>query len=461
MKPVDAAVFAEKMRAAGQSVEAVAQFTRGLDVVTRGGGVIIPEAEISSVSGLPELAGLAQDVEPSLLDQSVVIKLNGGLGTGMGLAGPKSLLEVREGQTFLSLILCQLKSLQSEHGSAVRTLLMNSFSTSEATMSYLAGMDGGAAVEEMIQSKVPKVLADDMTPAEWTVDPNLEWCPPGHGDIYATLVGSGKLDALLDDGVRYAFISNSDNLGATLDPQILTHFARSESPMMMEVTRRTPADRKGGHLAVRDSDGRLVLRESAQCAKTDEATFQDIDRHRYFNTNNLWLRLDVLKEVMEELNGLLALPVMANSKTLDPRDSSSPAVIQIETAMGGAIECFEGASAIVVDRSRFAPVKTTNDLLGLRSDAYHIDESGAVRLADSRQGNPPTIALDENHFKAVDGFERLFPHAAPSLIECDELRVDGAVTFAGGVVIAGRVQVTSPDEGQIAAGRYADETVIV
>jgi len=461
MNLVDAAAFAEKMFAAGQSVEAIAQFTRGLDVVSKRNSVAISESEISSVSDLPELADLPEEIDPEVLEQSVVIKLNGGLGTGMGLAGPKSLLEVRDGQTFLSLILRQLKSIQSEHGSAVRTLLMNSFSTSKATMSYLSEMDGGAGVEEMLQSKVPKVLADEMTPAEWPADPDLEWCPPGHGDIYATLMGSDKLDALLDAGVRYAFISNSDNLGAILDPQILTHFARSESPMMMEVTRRTPADRKGGHLAIRDADGRLILRESAQCAKSDMAMFQDIERHRYFNTNNLWLRLDVLKEVMVAQNGLLALPVMANHKTLDPRDPSSPAVIQIETAMGGAIECFEGASAIVVDRSRFAPVKTTNDLLGLRSDAYRIDESGAVRLADSRRGNPPTIALDENHYKAVDSFERLFPHSAPSLIKCDELRVDGAVTFADGVVISGKVQVVSPDKGQIAAGRYADETVNV
>lgn len=459
MSVVDAAAFADKMRAAGQGVEAIAQFTRGLDVVSGGAGVVIPENEISSVVELTELADLTVEVDTCLLEQSVVIKLNGGLGTGMGLAGPKSLLEVREGQTFLSLILRQLKSLQSRHGVMVRMLLMNSFSTSEPTMNYLSGMEGGGAVEEMLQSKVPKVMVDGMSPAHWPADPEMEWCPPGHGDIFATLVGSGKLDALLAAGVRYAFISNSDNLGATLDPRTLTHFARSESPMMMEVTRRTPADRKGGHLAVRDSDGRLILRESAQCAKSDMAAFQDIGKHRYFNTNNLWLRLDILKEVMTAQNGLLALPVMANRKTLDPRDASSPAVIQIETAMGGAIECFEGASAIAVDRSRFAPVKTTNDLLGLRSDAYHIDATGAVRLADSRHGNPPTIALDDRYYKAVDRFERLFPHRAPSLIDCDELRVNGAVTFADGVQIAGKVHVTASDEGELTAGRYEDETV--
>lgn len=458
MNLVDTALFAEKMQAAGQSEAAIAQFARGLEIVSSGDNLIVPESEIFSVSGLPELADLSKDIDSSLLAQSVAVKLNGGLGTGMGLAGPKSLLEVREGQTFLSLILRQAKALLSQHGGEVRTLLMNSFSTSDATMEYLAEMDGGA-VEEMLQSKVPKVLVEEMTPAQWPADPNLEWCPPGHGDIYATLVGSGKLDALLDEGVKYAFISNSDNLGATLDPRLLTHFAGSKSPMMMEVTRRTSADRKGGHLAVRHSDGRLILRESAQCTKSDEAMFQDIDKHRYFNTNNLWLRLDVLKELMMKQNGLLSLPVMANIKTLDPRDSSSPAVIQIETAMGGAIECFEGASAIVVDRSRFAPVKTTNDLLSLRSDAYHIDEAGAVRLADSRHGTPPTIALDGRHYKAVDGFERFFPHGVPSLIKCDQLRVNGAVTFARDVVIAGKVEVHVSDEGELVAGRYADEVV--
>ena len=195
------------------------------------------------------------------------------------------------------------------------------------------------------------------------------------------LVGSGWLDRLLAEGVKYAFVSNSDNLGAILDPAILGYFADSGAPFLMEVTRRTAADRKGGHLAVRKSDGRLLLREVAQCPDADLDAFQDIDRHQYFNTNSLWLRLDLLKEQLAADSGVLPLPMIRNNKTVDPRDKKSTPVIQLEIAMGAAIECFEGAAAIDVPRSRFAPVKTTGDLLALRSDAYEVLENGQVRLA--------------------------------------------------------------------------------
>ena len=80
--------------------------------------------------------------------------------------------------------------------------------------------------------------------------------PPGHGDIYPSLVGSGMLERLLDQGIEYVFVSNSDNLGATLDLDILSHFAKTDGAFLMEVCKRTKGDKKGGHLAKRKSDGR-------------------------------------------------------------------------------------------------------------------------------------------------------------------------------------------------------------
>ena len=100
----------------------------------------------------------------------------------------------------------------------------------------------------------------------------------------------------------------------------------------------------------------------------------------------------MLKAQLEADSGVLPLPMIRNNKTVDPRDKTSPAVIQLEIAMGAAIECFEGAAAIDVPRSRFAPVKTTGDLLALRSDAYEVLENGQVRLHESRQGVPPVIS---------------------------------------------------------------------
>ena len=309
----------------------------------------------------------------------------------------------------------------------------------------------------MMQNQIPKIDAATFLPVEWPADADQEWCPPGHGDLYPALVGSGWLDRLLAEGVKYAFVSNSDNLGAILDPAILDYFAKSNAPFLMEVTRRTAADRKGGHLAVRKADGRLLLREVAQCPQVNMDAFQDIDRHRYFNTNSLWLRLDLLKEQLAADSGVLPLPMIRNNKTVDPRDKKSTAVVQLESAMGAAIECFEGAAAIDVPRSRFAPVKTTGDLLALRSDAYEVLDDGQVRLTASRNGVPPVILLSDE-YKLVDQIEAL---GVPGLIGCDTLKVSGPIRFAPGVVIEGKVEFanTSAEPKTVQPGVYKDQVV--
>jgi UTP--glucose-1-phosphate uridylyltransferase len=278
----------------------------------------------------------------------------------------------------------------------------------------------------------------------WPDDPALEWAPPGHGDLYTALVTSGMLEALLDDGYRYAFVSNSDNLGAVLDPRILDWMASSGAPFLMEVADRTSSDRKGGHLARRASDGGLVLREIAQTPDEDVGAFQDTSRHRYFNTNTLWIDLHALRDVLGDA-GVIDLPMIVNRKTVDPGDQSSTPVIQLETAMGAAIGVFEGAAALRVPRSRFVPVKTTNDLLSLRSDAYVIGDGRAVFLAPQRAGVPPFVDLDPDHYKLVADFDARFSRGAPSLVACDALRVVGDVTFGADVVIKGDVTVQGTD----------------
>jgi len=311
-------------------------------------------------------------------------------------------------------------------------VLMNSFATRDESLAALQRYDelAGEIPLDFVQNKEPKLRVEDLQPVEWPPNPELEWCPPGHGDIYTALVTSGMLETLLEHGYEHAFVSNSDNLGAVLDPRILAWFAAERIPFLMEVADRTEADRKGGHLASRASDGQLLLRESAQCSDEDMDFFQDIDRHRYFNTNNLWLRLDRLAEALELNGGLLPLPVIRNQKTVDPRNKKSPAVYQLETAMGAAIECFAGAGALVVPRTRFAPVKTTSDLLALRSDAYVITEDGRAMLAPERKGIPPEIDLDGDHFKLVDQLDAALAGGVPSLLHCRRLTVRGPVRFS-------------------------------
>lgn len=432
----------ETMRAEGVGQAAIDAFARYYEQLREGASGMLPEDEIERVGELPTLDELP-DGDAALVDAAVVIKLNGGLGTSMGMTQAKSLIEAKDGRTFLDLVVQQVLGLRARYGARVPLVLMSSFATREDSLRALSAHPGIEADVplDFLQNKVPKIRADDLQPVAWPDDPRLEWAPPGHGDLYTALVTSGLLQTLLDRGYRYAFVSNSDNLGAVLDVRILGWLAREEIPFAMEVARRTQADRKGGHLA-RRRGGDFVLRETAQTPEEDLEKLQDVDRHPFVNTNSLWVDLVALRDTLQA-EGVLALPIIVNRKTVDPSDSSSPAVVQLETAMGAAIGVFEGARALHVPRRRFAPVKTTNDLLALRSDAYVVRDDGRVELADERE-EPPVIDLDPDVYKLVREFEARFPGGAPSLVACERLAVTGDVTFGRDVVVRGDVALQGP-----------------
>lgn len=432
-----------KMESEAIASSAISAFESTFLSLVSGNTGMIPESTISPAPDLVESETFAGNTDASVLSETVVLKLNGGLGTGMGLDKAKSLLKVKGGDTFLDLTAKQIINMRKEFGMKVKFMLMNSFSTSEDTLNFFKENYPVLAAEEgleMMQNKVPKLDATTLEPATCSKDPSNEWCPPGHGDLYAALEGSGCLDALLKDGYKYMFVSNSDNLGATLDLDILSYFAKTDAPFMMECCKRTANDKKGGHLAKRITDGQLVLRESAMCADEDEEMFQDITKHRFFNTNNLWIRLDKLKEIINTNGGFIPLPMIKNKKTVDPKDDSSQKVVQLETAMGAAIECFKGATAIVVPRTRFAPVKKCNDLLLLRSDAYVLENNKPV-LNPACGGKAPTMALDSKKYKLVGALEDAIEGGIPSLIECDKLKVSGLVRMSKGTKFVGDVEI--------------------
>ena len=436
MSGLDACVA--KMEREGIAPEAVEAFKHYYEQLAGGETGMIREADIEPIESLPRFEELEEGDAP--LDEAVVIKLNGGLGTSMGMTGPKSLLPVKEGLTFLDVIARQVLSLREAHGVRLPLVLMHSFATRNASLKALREYDLEVDVPlDFVQSKEPKILADTLEPAEWPENPDLEWCPPGHGDIYTSLQSSGMLERLLDEGYRYAFISNVDNLGAVLEPRILAWFAASGAPFASETIDRTEADKKGGHLA-RQGD-RLILRETAQVDDADQDAFQDVSRHRFFNANNLWVDLAALADTLEESGPVLGLPLIVNRKTVDPSDKHSPAVIQLETAMGAAIGVFEGAQALHVPRHRFLPVKTTSDLLIMRSDAYALTDTYRLELAG--RDAAPFVSLGDE-FKLVADFDERFPAGPPSLAEAERLEVSGDVTFGRGVVVRGSARVEGP-----------------
>lgn len=435
----------EKMRAAGVDQGAIDVFSHYYAELEDGGAGFIHERDIEPLLDPPLLANETIDEEAAAdaLGRTVLIKLNGGLGTSMGMDKAKSLLPVRDGKTFLDLIVDQVRAAREAYDVPLPLILMNSFRTREDSLAALAAhvdLPVGGLPLDFLQNQEPKILVDGLTPVSWPKDPSLEWCPPGHGDIYTAILGSGVLDALLEHGYRYAATSNSDNLGAAPDAAIAGWFAASGAPYAAELCRRTAADRKGGHLAIRKADGRLILRDTAQTAPEEMDYFTDEHRHPYFHTNNLWFDLEKLHTALRERGAVLGLPLIRNVKTVDPTDPDSPEVFQIETAMGAAIEVFEGAQAICVGRERFLPVKTTNDLLLIRSDAYDLAADGTLRLAVE---SAPLVDLDPKYYKTMAKFDARFPEGPPSLRNAETFTVRGDWTFGGDVVASGRVELAA------------------
>jgi UTP--glucose-1-phosphate uridylyltransferase len=447
--PLDRCV--QKMKDAGVSQPAIDNFSHYWKQCAAGATGLIPEASIRPLLDVASLDSVeVSDADArAALQQTVIIKLNGGLGTSMGLDRAKTLLTVRDGANFLDLIVAQVRHARAANDARLPLLFMNSFRTRDDTLTHLAGVSDlvvDGLPLDFLQNAEPKILADDLNPVSWPTEPSLEWCPPGHGDLYPALLGSGILDALIAGGFRYASIANGDNLGAAPDATLAGWFAATGAPYAAEVCARTVNDRKGGHLAIRVADGQLILRDTAQTAPEEMEFFTDEHRHPYFHTNNLWLDLVQLREVLTQRGGVLGLPLIRNEKTVDPADPTSPKVIQLESAMGAAIEVFGGATAIAVPRDRFLPVKTTNELMLLRSDVFDLGDDGRLTAV----AGIPLISLDPQHYKLVDDFDRLV-QVVPSLRRAESLQVAGEWIFDTPAEVVGSVVLA--DSGSTQAYR--------
>ncbi|RZB31635.1 MAG: UTP--glucose-1-phosphate uridylyltransferase [Desulfobacteraceae bacterium Eth-SRB2] len=451
--------FISKMERANSPPLVIDTFTYYYKKLVSGATGLISDKDIKPISPdeIEDATRIKEYTESGrkALRHAVIIKLNGGLGTSMGLSKAKSFLKVKNEKTFLEIIVKQAERCR------VKLALMNSFSTHEDTIDALSMIKPSDSPLLFIQNKFPKILEEDLAPATWPENPDLEWNPPGHGDIYSAIYTSGVLHSLLNKGIEYAFISNSDNLGATMDESLLGYFCKNRLPFMMEVVPRTPSDVKGGHIA-RHINGRLILRESAQCPQDEMDAFKDIKRYRFFNTNNIWLNLKVLEALIKK-HHTINLPIIKNQKTIDPRDENTPKVFQVETAMGAAISLFEGAAAIRVPTSRFFPVKKCNDLLVIRSDRFVFSKNDHLILNPGIGSRTITIALDPKYYGKIDLFDERFAEGIPSLIDCESLAIEGDVRFEKNVTIKGKVVIKNNGKSQmvIKEGSVIDKDVIL
>ena len=423
MSPDGLQASIEKMRAEGVGDAAIDTFAHYYEQLREGASGMLPESDIEPVEDLPTLDDLPEG-DPAIVDTAVVLKLNGGLGTSMGMTRAKSLIEAKAGQTFLDIVVGQVLGLRERFGARVPLVLMNSFATRDDS---LAALRRHPEIEsdvplDFLQNKVPKIDADDLQPVTWERDPALEWAPPGHGDLYTALVTLGDARHACSSTATATPSSRTPTTSAPSSTRASCRGWRRRSCRSRWRSPGAPRPTARAATSRRLRDDGLVLRETAQTPEEDLASLQDVGRHRYVNTNNLWVGLEALRDTLQARDGVLGLPIIVNRKTVDPSDSDSPPVVQLETAMGAAIGVFEGARALHVPRRRFAPVKTTNDLLALRSDAYVLLEDHRVELAPERE-EPPVIDLDPDYYKLVGDFEPRFPAGPPSLVACE--RLDG------------------------------------
>ncbi|KAG8819822.1 UTP-glucose-1-phosphate uridylyltransferase [Serendipita sp. 399] len=383
-------------------------------------------------------ANLKEEVDVSILNKIAVLKLNGGLGTTMGMGGlPKSALEVRDGMTFLD-----LSHLNEQYKVNVPFILMNSFNTDEDTQRIIQKYaNHNIQILTFNQSRHPRINKDSLLPvARSAISDKSQWYPPGHGDIFDALSDSGLLDKLIEAGKEYIFVSNVDNLGADVDLKILGHLVESQTEFLMELTDKTKADVKGGTII--DYRGHVRLLEIAQVPKEHVEDFKSVRKFKYFNTNSVYISLPAIKRIMDEEDGF-ELDIIVNNKSMD---DGTP-VIQLETAVGAAIKHFKNAHGVNVPRSRFLPVKSCSDLLLVTSDLYSL-EHGKLVMNPARMFNQTPVVKLGDTFKKIGNFQKRFG-SIPNILELDHLTVSGDVWFGKNITLRGTVIIVANEGNKI------------
>ena len=295
------------------------------------------------------------------LEKVVVLKLNGGLGTSMGCTGPKSLITIKNDYNFIDIICLQIKHLNDKYDVDIPLIFMNSLNTEEETKSYCSKYDDIIKIHHFNQNFLPRLNKDFEPLRSEFNDANKKYFyPPGHGDVYNSFMNSPLYQEMISLNIEYLFISNCDNLGATVNPNIIKEMISAESDFCLEIVNKTLADVKGGTFII--NKDRIQLLEVAQVPKEHLDSFYNIEKFKYFNTNNLWIKLNCLNEDIK-------MEVIYNPKKIGDVD-----VVQLEIAMGSAIQSFSNSKLVLVDRKRFRPVKKFKDLYLINSHIFELSD---------------------------------------------------------------------------------------
>ncbi len=434
----------EKMKGAGLSEELIAEYSSRVKQVIDGETGMVNWEHVHDLVPAEDEIFLEEiqekyPIKKETLNKVAIIKLNGGLGTSMGLSKAKSLAVIKDPYSFLEVIIKQVEFIRKKYEVQIPLIFMDSYNTQADCQEVIKRLNFQQKAEtSFLQNKVPRLLKESLEPASFS-DPKEEWCPPGHGDIYLAMKTSNILERLLNEGIEYLFISNGDNLGATLEPNILEYVYQNKIEFAMEMTPKTLADKKGGAIYRKVVDGKFLgyeLLETAQVPAEHEHEFSGMGKFRTFSTNNMWVSLPALRQKMAQ--GPLKLSLIVNPKTIENQE-----VIQLETAMGSAIGNFSKIKGIIIPRERFAPVKKCEDILIRRSDSYILQDDYSLVMNPARKIlglKENLVSLDDEYYKKLPDFEKLFK-VYPSLLKSVSFTVKGKVEFDCKIEIEGAVTI--------------------
>ncbi|KAG0582020.1 hypothetical protein KC19_3G027000 [Ceratodon purpureus] len=393
-----------------------------------------------------------------LLHKLIVVKLCGTLGRSLGTTQPKSLVEIHSEQSFVDLAVQQIEVLNVKYNAKVLLVLATSDNTDRAVKQ---------AVKKYSASDVDIIVFNQTEyPREvWPVTPKLGedgGYLTNNGDLFAAFSFSGKLDELLALGKEYLFISNCDNLGATVDLNMLNNLSENQCDYCMEVTPKNGTDAENG--AYVSSEGNIELLEFEEVSRSQNEKSRSGDV-KVVNTNSTWVNLKAVKRLAE----IEALDIYCSSKGAGEGENIT---FQLQTSSGAPlyslqvngeifenlpiegnsdlllVQFFDGSVAVEVPRTRFHPIRDTSDLLLFRSDLYTVREGvvcpNPLRLSDVN----PTIELEGLKLRKMQYFTERLKHI-PSLLELSSLRVIGDVWFGSDVILQGKVVIWAKKDERI------------
>jgi len=382
------------------------------------------------------LTNISSDQIKNIINKICILKLNGGLGTTMGCIGPKGLIKIKNGLSFIDITIEQVKQLNQKYDCNIPLIFMNSFYTTKHMDAYVKEHEEehrDVNIMMFEQNSFPRLIKSTQLPVI-SLD-NIDeiynnsdlWYPPGHGDLCRSIYDTGLLDKLIGLGYEYIFVSNIDNLGATLDFNILNELIKNNTEFALELTNKTLLDVKGGTLI--NYHDKFTMFEVAQCEPSKLSEFVSIDKFKYFNTNNVWIQLNAVKNLVQS-DFLNSIDIIVNNKKFkDGREC-----IQLEYSIGALIKYFTKVDKFVVSRSRFIPVKTNSDLLLIKSNIYDLDENHCIVQKNNKV---PIIKLD-SCYNNMYCFEECFQNI-PNIDDLDELIVYSDVRFGHNVKLCGKV----------------------